>query len=197
MQRDYIQFGSRRAPQSQGMHQNVAFSCGMRKASTAPCRNRRSLPFPHPLNCPKTQRRFGRERSPVGRPVFKTGRGRHAVPGGFDSLSLPPPLPTGFRRPARGRLIRIAFLPASLPFDGGSRLSKNDGARTTSVAAPPIQIQGPCGPSPRRACHETNTHHASSDSAFHSRLRRSPRRLRGHGSGRSACRGDPRASLGQ
>ena len=36
----------------------------------------------------------GRERSPVGRPVFKTGRGRHAVPGGFDSLSLPPFTPT-------------------------------------------------------------------------------------------------------
>ena len=30
------------------------------------------------------------KRSPVGRPVFKTGRGRSSVPGGFDSHSLPP-----------------------------------------------------------------------------------------------------------
>ena len=36
----------------------------------------------------------GRDRSPVGRPVFKTGRGRQAVPGGFDSHSLPPRLPS-------------------------------------------------------------------------------------------------------
>jgi selenocysteine-specific elongation factor len=33
----------------------------------------------------------GREASPVGRPDFKSGRGREPVPGGFDSLSLPPP----------------------------------------------------------------------------------------------------------
>ena len=33
----------------------------------------------------------GREASPVGRPDFKSGRGRETVPGGFDSLSLPPP----------------------------------------------------------------------------------------------------------
>jgi selenocysteine-specific elongation factor len=32
----------------------------------------------------------GREASPVGRPDFKSGRGREPVPGGFDSLSLPP-----------------------------------------------------------------------------------------------------------
>jgi selenocysteine-specific elongation factor len=32
----------------------------------------------------------GRESSPVGRPDFKSGRGREAVLGGFDSLSLPP-----------------------------------------------------------------------------------------------------------
>ena len=32
----------------------------------------------------------GRDRSPVGRPVFKIGRGRQAVPGRFDSCSLPP-----------------------------------------------------------------------------------------------------------
>ena len=32
----------------------------------------------------------GREASPVGRPDFKSGRGREAVLGGFDSLSLPP-----------------------------------------------------------------------------------------------------------
>ena len=30
------------------------------------------------------------KRSPVGRPVFKTGRGRSSVPGGFDSHSFPP-----------------------------------------------------------------------------------------------------------
>ena len=33
----------------------------------------------------------GREASPVGRPDFKSGRGREPVLGGFDSLSLPPP----------------------------------------------------------------------------------------------------------
>ncbi len=32
----------------------------------------------------------GRESSPVGRPDFKSGRGRETVLGGFDSLSLPP-----------------------------------------------------------------------------------------------------------
>jgi selenocysteine-specific elongation factor len=32
----------------------------------------------------------GRESSPVGRPDFKSGRDREPVPGGFDSLSLPP-----------------------------------------------------------------------------------------------------------
>ncbi len=32
----------------------------------------------------------GRESSPVGRPVFKTGWGSEPVPGGFDSHSLPP-----------------------------------------------------------------------------------------------------------
>jgi selenocysteine-specific elongation factor len=33
---------------------------------------------------------LGREASPVGRPDFKSGRGREPVLGGFDSLSLPP-----------------------------------------------------------------------------------------------------------
>ncbi len=33
----------------------------------------------------------GGESSPVGRPDFKSGRGRETVPGGFDSHSLPPP----------------------------------------------------------------------------------------------------------
>ena len=33
---------------------------------------------------------IGREASPVGRPDFKSGRGRETVPGGFDSHSLPP-----------------------------------------------------------------------------------------------------------
>jgi hypothetical protein len=32
----------------------------------------------------------GREASPVGRPDFKSGKGREAVFGGFDSHSLPP-----------------------------------------------------------------------------------------------------------
>jgi selenocysteine-specific elongation factor len=32
----------------------------------------------------------GRDSSPVGRPDFKSGRGREPVLGGFDSLSLPP-----------------------------------------------------------------------------------------------------------
>ena len=34
----------------------------------------------------------GRESSPVGRPDFKSGRGRQTVSGGFDSHSLPPSL---------------------------------------------------------------------------------------------------------
>ena len=33
----------------------------------------------------------GGESSPVGRPDFKSGRGRETVLGGFDSHSLPPP----------------------------------------------------------------------------------------------------------
>src|SRR5262249_50619654 len=36
------------------------------------------------------QSNSGREASPVGRPDFKSGRGREPVLGGFDSLSLPP-----------------------------------------------------------------------------------------------------------
>jgi selenocysteine-specific elongation factor len=39
------------------------------------------------LDKPETS---GRESSPVGRPDFKSGRGREPVLGGFDSLSLPP-----------------------------------------------------------------------------------------------------------
>ncbi len=35
---------------------------------------------------------YGREASLVGRPDFKSGRGREPVPGGFDSHSLPPPV---------------------------------------------------------------------------------------------------------
>ena len=35
-------------------------------------------------------RQSGREASPVGRPDFKSGRGREPVFGGFDSHSLPP-----------------------------------------------------------------------------------------------------------
>ena len=38
----------------------------------------------------ETQTDSGRESSPVGRPDFKSGRGREPVLGGFDSLSLPP-----------------------------------------------------------------------------------------------------------
>ena len=40
---------------------------------------------------PAEETSSGRESSPVGRPDFKSGRGREPVPGGFDSLSLPPP----------------------------------------------------------------------------------------------------------
>ncbi len=36
------------------------------------------------------EKNFGRESSPVGRPDFKSGRGREPVLGGFDSHSLPP-----------------------------------------------------------------------------------------------------------
>jgi selenocysteine-specific elongation factor len=39
----------------------------------------------HPAPC-----NFGRESSLVGRPDFKSGKGRESVLGGFDSLSLPP-----------------------------------------------------------------------------------------------------------
>ena len=39
----------------------------------------------------------GRDSSPVGRPDFKSGRGREPVLGGFDSLSLPPRLGAGRR----------------------------------------------------------------------------------------------------
>ncbi len=39
----------------------------------------------------ETQSDLGRESSPVGRPDFKSGRGREPVLGGFDSHSLPPP----------------------------------------------------------------------------------------------------------
>jgi len=42
----------------------------------------------------------GRASSPVGRPDFKSGRGREPVPGGFDSHSLPPSSPLS-PRPAR------------------------------------------------------------------------------------------------
>jgi selenocysteine-specific elongation factor len=38
----------------------------------------------------KRDRPAGRESSPVGRPDFKSGRGRQPVFGGFDSHSLPP-----------------------------------------------------------------------------------------------------------
>ncbi len=41
---------------------------------------------------PPTDVNSGRESSPVGRPDFKSGRGREPVLGGFDSLSLPPRL---------------------------------------------------------------------------------------------------------
>ena len=40
--------------------------------------------------CPDTYSGSGRDSSPVGRPDFKSGRGREPVLGGFDSLSLPP-----------------------------------------------------------------------------------------------------------
>ena len=38
----------------------------------------------------RSKQTSGRESSPVGRPDFKSGRGREPVLGGFDSLSLPP-----------------------------------------------------------------------------------------------------------
>ena len=47
----------------------------------------RTASAPKPL---ASTTRQGREASPVGRPDFKSGRGRETVPGGFDSLSLPP-----------------------------------------------------------------------------------------------------------
>jgi selenocysteine-specific elongation factor len=39
---------------------------------------------------PASDQNSGRDSSPVGRPDFKSGRGREPVLGGFDSLSLPP-----------------------------------------------------------------------------------------------------------
>ena len=46
--------------------------------------------FRRPANEPAAAPASGRESSPVGRPDFKSGRGREPVLGGFDSLSLPP-----------------------------------------------------------------------------------------------------------
>jgi selenocysteine-specific elongation factor len=46
--------------------------------------------FHHPVDQPAAQPRDGRDPSPVGRPDFKSGKGREPVFGGFDSHSLPP-----------------------------------------------------------------------------------------------------------
>jgi selenocysteine-specific elongation factor len=46
--------------------------------------------FRRPADEPAAAPIPGRESSPVGRPDFKSGRGREPVLGGFDSLSLPP-----------------------------------------------------------------------------------------------------------
>jgi selenocysteine-specific elongation factor len=46
--------------------------------------------FRRPADEPAAAPTTGREPSLVGRPDFKSGRGREPVPGGFDSLSLPP-----------------------------------------------------------------------------------------------------------
>jgi selenocysteine-specific elongation factor len=46
--------------------------------------------FRRPADEPAPAPISGRESSPVGRPDFKSGRGREPVLGGFDSLSLPP-----------------------------------------------------------------------------------------------------------
>ena len=46
--------------------------------------------FRRPSDEPQLSSNSGRESSPVGRPDFKSGRGREPVFGGFDSHSLPP-----------------------------------------------------------------------------------------------------------
>ena len=53
---------------------------------------RRSMPAPAKADIAPTADTSpsGREASPVGRPDFKSGRGRQTAFGGFDSLSLPP-----------------------------------------------------------------------------------------------------------
>ena len=53
----------------------------------------------------------GRDRTPVGRSVFKTGRGGQAVPGGFDSHSLPPRLDGPSIRPRCGLLRTNGYYP--------------------------------------------------------------------------------------
>jgi selenocysteine-specific elongation factor len=50
--------------------------------------------FRPPADAEQPASEQGREASPVGRPDFKSGEGRQPVLGGFDSHSLPPPLPS-------------------------------------------------------------------------------------------------------
>src|SRR5262245_16734667 len=53
--------------------------------------NKHRLDLFRPADTSPTASSQGREASPVGRPDFKSGRGREPVLGGFDSHSLPPP----------------------------------------------------------------------------------------------------------
>ena len=53
-------------------------------------------------------------RSPVGRPVFKTGWGRQTVPGGFDSRTLPPNLTARERRLKAATLATVQALTSML-----------------------------------------------------------------------------------
>ena len=59
-------------------------------AARRPAPHEPAAPRPVSAARPKTAPTSGREASPVGRPDFKSGRGREPVLGGFDSLSLPP-----------------------------------------------------------------------------------------------------------
>ncbi len=93
---------------------------------------------------PRPRRATGGEASPVGRPDFKSGRGRETVLGGFDSHSLPPPsrsaamtaacLPRRRCKPPRTTPSRRGGVP---PRGGRAHRRARTGARLRLPAAEP------------------------------------------------------------
>ncbi len=69
------------------------------------------------------------KRSPVGRPDFKSGRGRATVSGGFDSHSLPP-------RPRRGQ----PLAPAGTSEAGVGTAFRCHGISAQPIAPPPCLV---------------------------------------------------------